>query len=405
MHQTLPPSPGGVRSLGFVVVELVGDCLPVADAAPSLSGLKHGPIHTLYGNRKKGLMMATAALERAGASNLGAQLNQRIRFWALPLIGTALYPELIALFSRAIDGYRGSGNMLYAGSATVLILLAGSIPIISARALILMREDDAVGRVLARSLLYLMFSAPPLYVFAGELEWLAGVNRHGVAIWISGWTLAAAALYFRKGNTLPKKTGIGITWLRVVHGSVALCLLCGFLLAHLVNHDLALWSVKLHGELMGWLRHWYRSEWVEPALFVLLAIMIATGAPLVASYSRQRADTFRILQMATGVYIGLFLCAHVFAVLAARRAGVETDWYFGVGAHGLLDGRGGLIAYYIYSAFFLILHAGCGLRIVLLKHGTREAVANQAVYGVAALGLAITTLLTVAAFGFHFRGP
>ncbi len=98
--------------------------------------------------------------------------------------------------------------------------------------------------------------------------------------------------------------------------------------------------------------------------------MIATGFPLVASHARQRADVFRILQMATGVYLGLFVCAHVFAVLAARQGGIDTDWYFGVGPHGLLVDRGALIAYYIYSAFFLILHAGFCLRAVLLQHGT-----------------------------------
>jgi hypothetical protein len=179
--------------------------------------------------------------------------------------------------------------------------------------------------------------------------------------------------------------------------------LCGFLLAHLLNHDTALWSVKLHGQVMEWLRHWYRSNWVEPALFVLLAVMIATGFPLMASHSRQRADSFRMLQMATGVYLGLFICAHTFAVLAARQGGIETDWYFGVGPHGLLDGRGSLIAYYIYSAFFLILHAGFGLRVVLLKHGSQELVANRAVYGVATVGFVIAALLTVAAFGFHLR--
>jgi hypothetical protein len=48
---------------------------------------------------------------------------------------------------------------------------------------------------------------------------------------------------------------------------------------------------------------------------------------------------------------GAIICAHVFAVLGARKGGIETDWYFGVGPRGLAAGRGSLIAYYIYSAF------------------------------------------------------
>jgi succinate dehydrogenase/fumarate reductase cytochrome b subunit len=347
--------------------------------------------------------MPTESMERVGTRVLGEQSRRGVRYWAPPIVGAVIYPELIDSFSRAVDSYRSSGNLLHDADAALLLLLAGSITVFAGRALLRMRQDDA-GRVLLRSLLYLMFSVPPLHILSGEVAWLAGVKGPAVvAIWTAGWILAAVALYFRRADALPKRQGIAIVWLRVVHGAVALCLLCGFLLAHLINHDMALWSVKLHGQVMEWLRHWYRSEWVEPALLVLLGVMIATGVPLVSSHSRQRADSFRILQMATGVYLGLFICAHVFAVLAARQGGIETDWYFGVGPHGLLVGRGALIAYYIYSAFFLILHAGFGLRIVLLKHGTQEPSANRAVYWVAALGFVVTTVLTVAAFGLHLR--
>lgn len=250
-----------------------------------------------------------------------------------------------------------------------------------------------------------MFSVPPLLIVSGEVAWLFGIKGPTVVtIWTAGWIVVAVALYFRNEDALPKRQSVAIVGIRVVHGVAALCVLCGFLLAHLLNHDMALWSVQLHGQVMEWLRRWYRSDWVEPGLLVLLGVMIATGFPLVASHSRQRADSFRILQMATGVYLGLFICAHVFAVFAARKGGIETDWFFGVGPHGLLDGRGALIAYYIYSAFFLLLHAGFGLRVVLLKHGTQEPIANRAVYAVAAIAFVITTVLTIAAFGFHLHG-
>jgi hypothetical protein len=182
-----------------------------------------------------------------------------------------------------------------------------------------------------------------------------------------------------------------------------MCLLLGFLIAHLANHDLAIWSVKLHRVAMEWLRLWYRSEWIEPVLLTLFAVMIATGVPMVVQHSRRGADAFRIAQMATGVYLGLFLCAHVVAVLGGRSAGIETDWRFATGDNGLLDGRGMLIPYYIYATFFMSLHVGCGLRIVLVKHGVAETIANRAVYTVAGAGAIVTMLIAIAAFGFHVQ--
>ncbi|GFE83423.1 hypothetical protein GCM10011487_54230 [Steroidobacter agaridevorans] len=154
---------------------------------------------------------------------------------------------------------------------------------------------------------------------------------------------------------------------------------------------------------MEWLRLWYRSGWVEPALFALLLVMIATGAPMVAQHSRRSTDAFRAIQMATGVYLALFLCAHLLAVLGARSAGIETDWVFATGPNGLLDGIGMLIPYYIFAVFFLVLHVGCGLRIVLLKHGVTKASADKAVYTIGGVGLIVTMLMAIAALGAHVR--
>ena len=139
-------------------------------------------------------------------------------------------------------------------------------------------------------------------------------------------------------------------------------------------------------------------------MFALLLVMIATGAPLVAHHSRRSTDALRVVQMATGVYSAVFLCAHLLAVLGARSAGVETDWFFATGPNGLLDGRGMLIPYYSFAVLFVILHAGCGLRIVLLKHGVAEVVANKTLYGVAAAGFIATALAAIAALGLSIRG-
>jgi succinate dehydrogenase/fumarate reductase cytochrome b subunit len=255
-----------------------------------------------------------------------------------------------------------------------------------------------------RNVLYLTFAVSPLYVFTLQIAGKLGAAEHHNSIWIAGWIAVGAALYFQRARSAPGSDRTEAGWLRVIHGTAALCVLFGFLIAHLVNHDLAIWSVELHQAAMEWLRVGYRSEWLEPVLLTLLLAMIATGVPMVVQHSRRDADAFRIVQMATGVYIGVFLCAHLVAVLGARSAGIETDWFFATGNNGLLAGRGMLIPYYIYATFFLTLHVGCGLRIVLMKHGVAEIMANKAVYTVAGAGLLVTTPLTIAALGFQIRG-
>jgi succinate dehydrogenase/fumarate reductase cytochrome b subunit len=72
--------------------------------------------------------------------------------------------------------------------------------------------------------------------------------------------------------------------------------------------------------------------------------------------------------MATGVFVGVFLCSHVTATLLGRHHGLETDWSFAAGPTSLLDGigiRDRLIPHYFFAVLFLAIHVGCGVRIVL----------------------------------------
>jgi hypothetical protein len=325
------------------------------------------------------------------------------RLWLSPLVGAVLYPWLIGFFGGAIDGYRQTGNVLLAAAASLVMLLAASVPAFAARALILVRQDCEIDPVVTRSFLYLMFAVSPMYVLTLQIIGMLGATRYKDLIWVVCWIAMGATLLLQPNGRAPGPDRIAGSGLRMIHGAAAMCLLLVFLIAHLVNHGLAIWSVKLHGVAMEWLRVWYRSEWLEPVLLTLLAVMIATGVPMVVQHSRRRADAFRIAQMATGVYLGLFLCAHVVAVLGARNAGIETDWRFATGASGLLNGRGMLIPYYIYATFFMAVHVGCGLRIVLVKHGVAETIANKAVYTITGTGAVVSTLIAIAALGFHVK--
>lgn len=329
------------------------------------------------------------------------------RHWALPLAAVLLYPGFIILAAHAISSFHHDGSPIAALEALVTLILAAAVPVLALRALLLLRRTSGHG--LIRGALYVMFSTAPLFSLMYSLARLVHIDQNYSmfsAAWVGIWVAVGFVLYFHKIREAPIANGQSITALRIVHGVTALCVLCGFLVAHLINHDLAVWSVTLHGAVMKFLRLWYRSQWVEPTLLAALVVMIGTGIPMVARYSLRPADGYRVLQMATGVFVGVFLCSHVIATLIGRHHGLETDWSFAAGPTSLLDGvgiRNRLIPHYLFAVLFLTVHVGCGVRIVLLHHRATPVFANRALYGFVIVGLIITTLATAALLGFHVK--
>jgi hypothetical protein len=329
-----------------------------------------------------------------------------MRMWAPPLAGTIIYPGLIFSAEWALEDYHQSGNSLLAAYVLLAMLLALSVPALALRALLISRDDDK--SVHARGILYLLFAVPSLFTLTYSTTRMVGVHQHLSAIWILIWIAIGMIFYHREKQNIPLvPRQPDVRWLRTIHGVTALLVLCGFLLAHLINHDLAAWSVNLHINAMKALRLWYRSEWVEPVLIVLVVVLLGTGVPMVVHYARRRMDAFRVIQTATGMYVAAFLCSHVFATLRARSGGTETDWFFAAGPLSLLQ-EGGLrdrlIPHYFIGPLALIVHVACGLRIVLLQHGLSNLVGKRLLYALAAAGLLVTVISTAALLGFHVRG-
>lgn len=342
-----------------------------------------------------------------------------MRVWIPPLIGAIAYPGLIVSGDWALRRYRESaagseigGEMLIAVLAFVVIVLATSVPLVALRSLLRTRDDASLVR--ARVVSYVVFSTPSLFSLTYSLSRLVGISQYISALWIVAWFAVGTLLYFTEHLYFKERAGTSVALsrspprrLRIVHGATALCVLLGFIAAHIINHDLALWSVQLHHDVMNTLRVWYRSMWVEPILLTLLLVMIATGIPMVAHYARQRMDALRVIQTATGVYVAVFLCSHIFATLNARRLGIETDWFFASGPEGSLLQGGGLldrlIPHYIFATLALILHAALGLRIVLLQHGFSRRVANNSLYTLSTLAILLTAITTTALLGFHLH--
>ncbi|MET0535586.1 MAG: hypothetical protein ABW171_15325 [Steroidobacter sp.] len=334
-------------------------------------------------------------------------MKRNVQPWTLPWLAVVLYPAFLLAFDGAINGYHQSGGLAMAGGALLAMLLAASVTPLALRALLITRND--AGPALVRGILYLTVGAPSLFSLTNTLSWLVKLSQPVfISLWIGVWLTVGLLLYLCRQRIDDGEQKPPVGWLRVVHGVSALVLLTGFLLAHLGNNSLAAWSVELHKAVQTTLRTWYRSELIEPVLLTLMLIMIATGVPMVARYSRQRLDAFRVVQIATGAYVGIFICSHVVAVLNGRRLGIETDWFFASGPNTLLDGSsllGRLIPHYVFGTLCLIVHLGCGLRIVLLKHGVPQALSNRALYAVASVGMVVTIMITSALLGFHIEAP
>ena len=229
------------------------------------------------------------------------------------------------------------------------------------------------------------------------------VVRLDAAAWPAALATLGGAFYMysRKEQQHHGKFRPANPRVRVVHAGAAVLLLLAFLIVHIGNHGFALWSIQLHTQFAALLRLWYRSDWVEPVILALLAVMALTGMPMVARYTRAGGDMFRILQTTSGMYLAIFSCSHLTAVLRARYSGVETDWIFATGPNGLLDGSGMLIPYYVLGIFTLVMHVALGLRRVSLSYNLNLSVANRMTYALIGFGGFVTLLTTLAMMGLH----
>src|SRR5688572_20114154 len=124
-------------------------------------------------------------------------MERSMQVWIFPWIGVIAYPGLLLAFDAAINRYHGSGNPTMAASAVLAMLLAASVPILSARALLNRRHE--AGPALTRGILYVIVGAPSLFSLTLTLTRLAGLQRYGgIGVWICAWLAVGLMLYLNK---------------------------------------------------------------------------------------------------------------------------------------------------------------------------------------------------------------
>ncbi|WP_152554361.1 hypothetical protein [Burkholderia sp. A1] len=301
------------------------------------------------------------------------------------------YPGYLSVFHDQAAAHRPLAALL----AMALCLAVPGSAYLSLTRLAAQAGDDARVPVLRR-LAHLTFASPPLYVLIGVLLYLMKIEGRDYAVWLGCWALVLAgtglSLAMRAGGmsgvggmaaqaALAAPRRLNTAPVRVLHGISAAAILLVYLFPHLGNHVLGLLGNDAHRHLMLILRHVYRAAWVEPVLISLFFLQIVSGLLLLLPKLEMAQDRFGNLQTATGAYLVTFIGCHINSVFVlARYFGTDTDYAWATGQPtGLVADAWSvrLIPHYSLAAAFVLCHVVCGLRGVLLAHGTARARADR----------------------------
>ncbi|TAK48467.1 MAG: hypothetical protein EPO23_07495 [Xanthobacteraceae bacterium] len=330
----------------------------------------------------------------------GTLISARIAS-VLPPLMALCYPWSVWCFYNSISIMRevdSREKIVPLIAATISIILTAVPSLISYLMLLrpVERHDQFAGM---RWITYLAFAAPALFtlervVFAGFRSSID--DRY---LWVLIWALlVAAAAIGRQPQT--KRQPAWTRKLQFAHGTSAAIILIVFLVVHLGNNFIGLLGAPVHIDLMESLRIWYRAGVVEVTLVGLFLFQMVSGARLASIRQFAPGDSFRTLQVATGVGLMAFLLAHMIVIFIVARweFGVDTNWTFAtsfkVGILGSLS-NSRQVPYYWFALVVTLSHLACGLRVVLLAHGWRVAIVNRLAISIM-IGSALFATATVA---------
>jgi hypothetical protein len=376
---------------------------------------------------------AAIAIDTPHARDRSSAASAPAALWIPAVAASMAYPLAIRWFVAGIHAAQataGGSRALWSLAAFAMLALALAAPVLSLRALYAIRLGTSAGTVAVRRLLHLGVAVPPLYLLCirvADLGSLVGNTASGFIVWWGGWILLSVLVWnagrlavapadigrTEPGRTEPPQEGPArlLSTLtgrsRRIHRLAVVAVLATFLVAHLANHLFAAWSIPAQRTVMLALRTWYRAIWMEPVILALFVVAALTGLLRLGRLTRSASDGFRVLQTASGCYLAFFLMSHIWATLGARWHGIDTNWAFASGGKAgmLASGVGaGVLLYYVGSLLAVAVHAGLGLRMVLLSRRVRTVAANRSARLVFAFGSALSALIVAALLGMRLGG-
>ena len=321
----------------------------------------------------------------------------------LPALAAIAYPLLLLAISAPLHVFQIAAPPSPAAIIVIVLAILISAWVVMgvafARALSL---ASGLGAISGRMLAHLAFAAPSLLVGFGNVAGLLHARAAVMVAWPLFW-LALMAVTWLAQDAQPMPLPANRK-LAVAHGISALAILILFVLPHLVNHLAGIVSGAAHVKVMRWARLDYRNVIVEPLLLTLIAFQIMSGFVLVRRKLSRASDAFGTLQTMTGVYVGIYLLAHMTAAFSARGAGTDTNWnWLTYDDRGLLSHLDSftLVAHYWVGPIAIIAHLACGLRVVMLEHGVSEHAVGRLAWGLIGLGVAASSVILAGLLGVH----
>lgn len=151
-----------------------------------------------------------------------------------------------------------------------------------------------------------------------------------------------------------------------------------FILAHLTNHLTIYAGEEVYIRVMDQLRLVYRHPIAEVILLGCCMIQVVTGIRLLRKYNfRSLRSRVKKVQIASGVYIGIFLLFHISAVLIGRTI-IDTDLYFGAAVVATFPLNLFFIPYYFLGVLSVFAHVGSTL---FFKSGSRYVLPIMIIIG------------------------
>jgi hypothetical protein len=185
--------------------------------------------------------------------------------------------------------------------------------------------------------------------------------------------------------------------LKLHRGSAAV--IVAFAVLHFASHVSAAVSLAVNTRVVDAARLVYKQPPVEAVLLLALPVQIVTGLWLFRAARDRARDGWDRLQLASGLYLAVFLAAHATATAVLFR---DINFRSASGGGPGLFGVPSFLAYYVLGPLAVFAHVAVGARSLLLRR-LGPARAERLAAGLLGLGTAVTLVITLALCGLHLR--
>lgn len=319
-------------------------------------------------------------------------------FWGLiPALAAITYPYALkySYLSTSTADAPSFGLRMFSWLALLWAIFVPVIGLYFARAL--------PGDTHMRRIAYAAVIVPALYVLLGEIQRIFHSPVSDELVWWTLWVIAGAMAVSASQDEVQSDPPSSAARWRTVHGFTA-AVLSVFILFHLFNQVAGLWGEEVYSAVQAAGRRVYRVPVLEAILVGLMISQVFSGLRIVWRWGPLRTGTARVMQVAGGNFLAVFIAAHMLSIFVYARtmSGLPTDWGYAVGAtSGLLGDVWSirLIPHYSWGVFFICSHIASGLRWMSIQRGVALHRAHRAWLAANALAVVVSLAILIAILG------